>query len=189
MTGAAIDTLWRGSARRRCGQSAAKGHSAAGRSGLTLGVLLGLVFILVAPVFGETARRQTTLELTIVGGAGLNPNAQGRASPVEVRIFDLSATQAFQAAPFDALLDHAGESLKKDISAQEELVLRPGAIEERSRSLSATTVAIGIAAGFRELEHGTWHLAVALKPGRHNFVLIDLDRNEIRVETLDSDQS
>ncbi|HET9389310.1 MAG TPA: type VI secretion system lipoprotein TssJ [Steroidobacteraceae bacterium] len=131
----------------------------------------------------------TTLELTVVGGPALNPNSEGRPSPVVVRIFDLAAVGAFQAADYAGLFDHPGDALKREVLAQEELVLRPGDILERSRSLAPQVQALGIAAGFRDLEHAVWRLAVPLKAGRRNFVLIDLDRDTVRLDTSDPGKS
>jgi len=131
----------------------------------------------------------TTLELTVVGGPALNPNSEGRPSPVVVRIFDLAAVSAFQAADYAGLFEHPGDALKREVLAQEELVLRPGDIQERSRTLAPQVQALGIAAGFRDLEHALWRLAVPLKAGRRNFVLIDLDRDTVRLDTSDPGKS
>jgi len=127
----------------------------------------------------------TTLELTVVGGPALNPNNEGRPSPVVVRIFDLAAVGAFQAADYAGLFEQPGDALKREVLAQEELVLRPGDIQERSRTLVPQVRALGIAAGFRDLEHAVWRLAVPLKAGQRNFVLIDLDRDTVRLDTSD----
>jgi type VI secretion system protein VasD len=135
------------------------------------------------------ANTGTTVELTVVGGPDLNPNSQSRPSPVVVRLFDLSATASFKAADFETLFEHPGDTLKKDIAAQEELVLRPGDIQQRDHSLPPNVVAVGIAAGFRDLEKTVWHLAVPIKPGQRNFVLLALDNNKIRVENIDAGRS
>jgi type VI secretion system protein VasD len=128
---------------------------------------------------------QTTVELTVVGGPALNPNAQGRASPVVVRIFDLAVTKSFESADFEALFEHPGERLTQDLLAQEEFVLRPGEIEQRNLELPLQVQALGVAAAFRDLEHAVWHLIVPVKVGRRNFLLIDVDQARIRVETVD----
>lgn len=131
----------------------------------------------------------TTLELTVVGGPTLNPNSEGRPSPVVVRIFDLAATGAFQSADYAGLFEQPGDALKREVLAQEELVLRPGDIQERSRTLAPQVQALGIAAGFRDLGHAVWRLTVPLKAGRRNFLLIDLDRDTVRLDTSDPGKS
>ncbi|HZO20860.1 MAG TPA: type VI secretion system lipoprotein TssJ [Steroidobacteraceae bacterium] len=128
----------------------------------------------------------TTLELTIVGGPALNPNTEGRPSPVVVRVFDLAASRNFEGADYQALFEQPNDLLKQDVVAQEELLLRPGDIQERSRTLSPQVHALGIAAAFRDLDRAVWRLTVPLKPGRRNFLLIDLDKNTVRLDTGDS---
>ena len=135
------------------------------------------------------AAGSTPLELTIVGGPGMNPNLQGRASPVVVRIFDLKAVKAFEAADYPALFERPGETLKDDLVAQEEFVLRPGEIQHRDRSLGSQVQALGVAAAFREIEGGSWRLTVPLTPGHRNLLLIDLDADKIRLPVVDPGRS
>ncbi len=153
-----------------------------------------LMLLLLVPGFrGDWARAQsadasaaTTLELTIVGGPALNPNTEGRPSPVVVRIFDLAAVASFGSSDYSGLFEHPAEALKQDLLTQEELVLRPGDIQERSRSLLPQVRALGIAAAFRDLDRATWRLVVPVQPGRHNFLLIDVDKDTVRLDTSGS---
>ncbi|MBS0422444.1 MAG: type VI secretion system lipoprotein TssJ [Proteobacteria bacterium] len=152
------------------------------------GALALPVLLVFAWLLGPCALAQnTTVELTIVGGPGVNPNSQGRASPVVVRIFDLTSTAAFDGADYQNLFEHPGDALKHDIASQEELVVRAGEINQRNHSLPPAVVAIGIAAAFRNLEQATWRVSIPVKVGRLNFLLIDLDQDKIRVEALDSE--
>jgi type VI secretion system protein VasD len=127
----------------------------------------------------------TSIELTIVGGPDLNPNTQGRASPVVVRIFDLAAAPAFESADFATLFEDS-EALKGAVLAVDEVVLRPGDIQERNRDIKPDVRALGVAAAFRSLEGAVWHLTVPLQAGRRNFLLVHLDHNRIRLQTIDS---
>lgn len=128
-----------------------------------------------APVTG------TAVELTLVGGPALNPNVEGQPAPVEVRIFQLAAPRAFEAADFATLFRPPQSAPQAEVLAQDDFMLRPGQIHEHHQSLGAAVQALGVAAAFRDLEHAVWHVTVPLKPNRLNLVLIDLDRNTIRV--------
>jgi len=134
---------------------------------------------------GGGASAMTALELTIVGGPSVNPNAQGRASLVVVRIFDLKSGKAFAQADYSALFERPAQALGDDMVAQEEFVLRPGEIQHRDRALASQVRALGVAAAFRELDGATWHLLVPLTPGTRNLLLIDLDADKIRLATVD----
>jgi len=153
----------------------------------SLAVLLGVLWAWEGFTSAEPvpAEGPTPVELTVVGGPELNPNAQGRASPVLVRVFDLAAAKTFESADYEALFEHPGDVLKHDLIAQEEFVLRPGDIQQHDRSLQPQVQALGVAAGFRDLEHAVWRLTVPIRRGRRNFLLIDLDRDRIRLVTVD----
>jgi type VI secretion system protein VasD len=158
-----------------------RGHTA------SLAVLVGLLRV-AAPPFAAAepapAGEPTIVELTVVGGPELNPNAQGRASPVVVRIFDLAATHSFEASDYESLFERPGDELKHDAAAQDEFVLRPGDIQQHDRNLQPQVRALGVAAAFRDLEHAQWRLTIPVKPGRRNFLLVHLDHDTIRVETV-----
>ena len=134
----------------------------------------------LVPALADPPAAPTPVELTVVGGVELNPSAQGRPSPVVVRIFELAAARSFQAADFAALFEHPDAALKSDLLAQEEFMLRPGDIQLHNRDLGPRAEALGVAAAFRDLGQ-VWHLIVPVTPGRRNLILVDLDRNTIRV--------
>jgi len=48
--------------------------------------------------------------------------------------------------------------------------------------------ALGFAAAFRDMPQAVWHLTVPLKTGQRNFLLVDLDRNTIRLMPVDHGQ-
>jgi len=156
-------------------------------SAASLAALVGVLRIAGQPALSEPAPAggQTTVELTVVGGPSLNPSVQGRASPVVVRIFALAGSKAFETADFAALFEHPGDVLKQDMVTQEEFVLRPGEIQERNSSLLPQVQALGVVAAFRDIEHAVWRLAVPVKPGQRNFLLIDLDQDRVRLDTVD----
>ncbi len=130
-----------------------------------------------------------SIEATLVGGPNLNPNLEGRASPVVVRLFELKQTGAFKAASFAALFDRSQEALGADLLGQQEFILRPGEIRHYDRAGSPMAAALGLAAAFRSPEKESWRLVVPLAPGAHNLLLIDFDDNQIRVPSVSAESS
>jgi type VI secretion system protein VasD len=152
---------------------------------MKLSVALAAIAGILQPVFAAPSTAPVSIELTVVGGPELNPNVQGRASPVVVRLFDLTASTAFDAADYAALFEHPSNALMHEISRQDEFILRPGDIQKHDRDVPGDVSLIGIAAAFRDLDHAIWHLTVAVRPGRRNFVLFDLDQDSIRLVAVD----
>jgi type VI secretion system protein VasD len=157
------------------------------RAAKALAVLLGVLLIgrPLALAQPTPPAGSTPVELTVVGGTELNPNAQGRASPVVVRIFELAGTAAFEAGDFATLTEHPDAALKHDLIAQDEFVLRPGEIQPHNGELGSQVRALGVVAGFRDLEHAVWRLTVPLKSGTRNFLLIDVDKDTIRLVSVE----
>lgn len=125
-----------------------------------------------------------SIEATLVGGPELNPNLQGHASPVVVRVFELTRTTAFQAASFTSLFERAPETLGDELLGQDEFVLRPGEIRHYDHDAKPGATALGLVAAFRTLDNEAWRIAVPLAPGAHNLLLIDFNNNRIRVPSL-----
>jgi type VI secretion system protein VasD len=154
---------------------------------IALGILV-VVTSQVAPAAdrgsSQSASPSFSIEATLVGGPNLNPNLQGRASPVVVRVFELKQTAAFRTANFSSLFERSKEALGDGLVAQREFILRPGDIRHYDRAGDPQPAALGLAAAFRTLDKDTWRVIVPIAPGTHNLLLIDFDNNEIRVPSI-----
>lgn len=157
-----------------------------------LGIVLALTGEVAAATDPEPSRPATpgsfSIEATLVGGPNLNPNLEGRASPVIVRVFELKQTAAFRVANFSALFERPQEALGADLVAQQELILRPGEIRHYDRAGAPAVAALGLAAAFRVPEADRWRVIIPIAPGVHNLLLIDFDNNQIRIPSI-SDES
>lgn len=70
--------------------------------------------------------RLTKLDLALSAGERVNPDLNGRPSPVVVRLFELKHPVAFENADFFSLYERPKETLDPDLVTSEELELRPG---------------------------------------------------------------
>ena len=84
--------------------------------------------------------RLTKLDLALSAGERVNPDLNGRPSPVVVRLFELKHPVAVENADFFSLYERPKETLDPDLVTSEELELRPGervelklSVEEGSR--------------------------------------------------------
>jgi type VI secretion system protein VasD len=154
-------------------------------------IALGILAALTGPIAAAADRASSpsaaasfSIEATLVGGPNLNPNLEGHASPVVVRVFELKKTTEFQAANFPALFERPKEALGDGLVAQQEFILRPGEIRHYDRTGEPQPAALGLAAAFRTLDKDAWRVIVPIAPGTHNLLLIDFDNNEIRVPSV-----
>jgi type VI secretion system protein VasD len=96
------------------------------------------------------------LNLTINGGADQNPDPAGKAQPVAVRIYQLSATAKFGQADIFALKDREAATLGTESAGSQELLISPGETKTVTVNLKPSVSAAGVAVLFQSIDAATW---------------------------------
>ena len=111
---------------------------------------------------GCKGARPTHVDAAITAVADLNPDGNGRPSPVVVRVYELKTLSNFENADFYALYDEEAATLGADLVARDELEIRPGDERRYERTADPTTHYLGVIAAFRDLENARWRASVKL---------------------------
>ncbi|MDR0779437.1 MAG: type VI secretion system lipoprotein TssJ [Pseudomonadales bacterium] len=123
----------------------------------------------------------TPVSLNLVAAANANPDANGRASPLAVRLYVLKASSAFSSADFFSLYDKDSATLGADLLQREEALLRPGETKSFNFSLKPDAQAIGVIAAYRDLERARWRELRALNVGKPSHLNVLLEARQIRI--------
>lgn len=122
----------------------------------------------------------TKLNLKLTASDELNPDLNGRPSPVVVRLIELKHPVAFEYADFFSLYERAKESLAPDLVTSEELELRPGETVELKLSVEEGSRYVGVLAAYRDLSQSQWRYVVQLTAQALNEADLTLDQASIR---------
>ncbi|MEE5067451.1 type VI secretion system lipoprotein TssJ [Pseudomonas alliivorans] len=122
----------------------------------------------------------TKLNLKLTASDQVNPDLNGRPSPVVVRLFELKHPVAYENADFFSLYERAKESLAPDMVASEELELRPGETVELKLSLQEGSRYVGVLAAYRDLPDSRWRYTLQVTPVEITDADLTLDQNGIR---------
>jgi type VI secretion system protein VasD len=122
----------------------------------------------------------TKLNLKLTASDQLNPDLNGRPSPIVVRLFELKHPVAFENADFFSLYERAKESLAPDLVASEELELRPGETIELKLSVEEGSRYVGVLAAYRDLPETKWRYTVQITPVDVTVADLTLDQAGIR---------
>ncbi|WP_434607389.1 type VI secretion system lipoprotein TssJ [Pseudomonas sp. R1-7] len=127
----------------------------------------------------------TKLNLTLTASDQLNPDLNGRPSPVVVRLFELTHPVAFENADFFSLYDRARESLAPDLVTSEELELRPGETVTLRLDIAGGGRYVGVLAAYRDLPRTQWRhtLPVAAAGVTEANLMLDQDGIAIHPES------
>ncbi|MBT2337562.1 MULTISPECIES: type VI secretion system lipoprotein TssJ [Pseudomonas] len=121
----------------------------------------------------------TKLNLALTTSDELNPDLNGRPSPLVVRLFELKHPVAFENTDFFSLYERARETLAADLVASEELELRPGESVELRLSLTGDGRYLGMLAAYRDLPHTRWRYTLPVAGGQLTEANLSLDRTGI----------
>ncbi|GDY25317.1 MULTISPECIES: type VI secretion system lipoprotein TssJ [unclassified Agarivorans] len=110
---------------------------------------------------------------------GVNPDITGRASPVVVKVFELSSRTLFDSQDFFALYDDASQVLGPDLINRTEFEFEPGSQFEYKLSLSPGVRYAGVLVAYRDIDTASWREVVTIDPT--NYKTFDVHVGELAV--------
>lgn len=114
-------------------------------------VIFAVTLLLSGCSFWGSSDVTPQLFLNIKASANINPNVEGLPSPLEVRVYQMTDSQAFSQADFIQLYNDAQGVLKAELLLTRELAsLLPSEERKEVIPLAAGTKYIGVIAGFAD---------------------------------------
>jgi type VI secretion system protein VasD len=112
----------------------------------------------------------TRVVLEFEATGDINPNSEGRASPLVLRIYRLKSYSVFEDADFFSLYEKDEEVLGGELINKEEILLNPN--EKRTVFFEASddVRTVGIFGVFRDYEQGQWKAALGVKENKTNII-------------------
>ncbi|NKJ48380.1 type VI secretion system-associated lipoprotein [Burkholderia sp. SG-MS1] len=105
-----------------------------------------------------------TMNVDLVSRASLNANGAGQSLSTVVRIYQLKAPQTFQQLDYRQLQTNDLDTLKADLLATKDIVLRPDASASISEPMNGDAEYVGVVAFFRDAgKDATWKLVIPKK--------------------------
>jgi type VI secretion system protein VasD len=136
---------------------------------------------------GSSPPKPVATKLEIMAGADINPDSEGRASPVDVWLFQLRTSAEFADAQYFPLHDHEKDVLGQSLISRDAIPsVHAGAKLEQDLSVSPDARFFGVMVGFRD-PAALWHTVVAVPPKsikrilKEQRVTIRLDKTAVAV--------
>ena len=96
----------------------------------------------------------------------------GRASPVVVKVFELSSRTIFDTQDFFTLYEKPEEILGPDLLKKDELELQPEQLKTHKMVLNKNTRYVGFVVAYRNIDSSRWRSVIEVSPtGYDNFTL------------------
>ncbi len=92
----------------------------------------------------------------------LNPDINGRSSPLVVTLYELKSPSSFNNASYDDLANNSGDVLGADLLDQHNYEIQPNSKRKVTLSMPAETQALGVTAAYRNIDKVTWRKVVPM---------------------------
>ena len=144
--------------------------------------LLAAAALVTACAGAPPPPEKTLVSVSIRATADLNPTADGRPSPLLLRVYQLRDAATFNSAGFFPLYEQDDATLGAELAGREELVVQPGqAITLDLGEVAAGTRYIALFAAYRNLEQALWRKSVDIPRGETTTLLVTLGANGLAV--------
>jgi type VI secretion system protein VasD len=147
--------------------------------------LLAAMMLVLLSACGGGAPKREALDMQIAATADVNPDMQGRPSPIILHILELGSTEQFNRLDYMGLTQPSGAALGADLLGKTQLVMQPGENKPYPMELNPLTTAIGLVAGYRDIDNAAWRKVVPVTQGSTKGISITLEQQQITTSVSD----
>ena len=149
---------------------------------ITLVIAL-LTTTLISGCFGKDPppTPATIISAEVLASELINPDGEGRPSPIVVRLYELKSLGTFNTIEFFPLYNEEAATLGDDLVYREEFSLMPGGKKLFNRTPAADTQYLAVIAAFRNIDQAIWKAAVPIPAERVTNLIIQLDSLSVSI--------
>ncbi|MBF5006661.1 type VI secretion system lipoprotein TssJ [Diaphorobacter caeni] len=122
-------------------------------------LLTGVVVVgamLLAGCAGPRASMPAPYTVVLTADEGLNPDRNGKPSPVQVKVYRLRGMSAFSSADFFTLYEKDDQILGSELVSKETITLQPGEAKVLMGKASGDERLLGVFVAYRDLDKAVW---------------------------------
>ncbi|MEL7046020.1 MAG: type VI secretion system lipoprotein TssJ [Pseudomonadota bacterium] len=125
-----------------------------------------LLLVAVLGLGGCATTKSPRMAVEVEASYSINPDRNGRASPVVLYVYYLQSSSTFDNARYIALATDAADILGRDLLSVREIEVSPGqSLSLATGELPEATRYVGVVGAFRDIDNAQWRGSVMVKKG------------------------
>ncbi|HAS8176764.1 TPA: type VI secretion system lipoprotein TssJ [Vibrio vulnificus] len=120
--------------------------------------------------------------LEIKTAFNVNPDMNGRPSPVVVYVLELTSDTLFTSQDFFSLYENTAQTLGPDLVNKTELYLSPGQNTLYESTMKPSVEYIGIVVAYRDIENANWRKVIKVDRKGYNTYELSLDELSLAIK-------
>ena len=149
----------------------------------TTGLLLSALAILILASCGG-APKMKSMTISVEAAATVNPDSQGRPSPVILHVLELKSTDQFNRLDYFSLTNNVQGTLGGDLVNQTQMVMTPDSNRMINLELNPQSTAVGFVAGYRDMDNAVWRQTVEMTDDVKG-ITVTLDQQRLNAAPTD----
>jgi len=141
---------------------------------LVAALIISLLFVTSCTTLNAIVPPST--DITFNTSADVNPDSSGRASPVVVKVFELSSRTIFDTQDFFTLYEKPEDILGPDLLKKDELELQPEQLKELKMVLDKNTRYVGFVVAYRNIDSSRWRAVVEADPTGYKNIKMNIEK-------------
>ncbi|MCH9743916.1 MAG: type VI secretion system lipoprotein TssJ [Gammaproteobacteria bacterium] len=125
-------------------------------------LLFTIILIFATCVLSACASPQHKILLTTHSAEYLNPDINGKPSPLVLTLFELRSSIGFNQSSYQQLQDNCINALGNNLIDKQNIELRPGETKNIKQSITSDTRYIGLMAAYRNIQQAQWQRLVPI---------------------------
>ena len=150
---------------------------------LIISTLMVTTMVLLSGCGGAPKRENIGLQISAT--ADVNPDQQGRPSPIILHVLELNSEEQFNRLDYVSLTQSSGAALGPDLLGKTRLVLSPEDNRQLPLELNPQTTFIGLVAGYRDIDNAAWRTSIPISQGDTKGIYITLEHQSIITKVAD----
>ena len=150
---------------------------------LMIGILMATIMVFLSSCGGAPKRENVALQISAT--ADVNPDLQGRPSPIILHVLELNSEEQFNRLDYMSLTQSSGAALGPDLLGKTRLTLSPGDSRQLPLELNPQTTFVGLVAGYRDIDNASWRTSIPITQGDTKGIFVTLEHQSILTTVSD----
>ncbi|MCU7802561.1 MAG: type VI secretion system lipoprotein TssJ [Candidatus Thiodiazotropha sp. (ex Lucinoma annulata)] len=121
----------------------------------------------------------SSVKVSMNADNSVNPDINGRPSPIVARIYELKSLSVFNNADFFNLFEQDVALLGEEMLMRDELHFQPGEVKTLTRDLQPDTRFVGVIGAYRDIENATWRRSIEINVHDETTFVIEFGKSGI----------
>jgi type VI secretion system protein VasD len=123
----------------------------------------------------------SSVKASMSADKGVNPDINGRPSPIVARLYELKSLSVFNNADFFNLFEQDVALLGDELLVRDELHFQPGESKLLERELQPNTRYLGIIGAYRDIENATWRRTIEIDVNDETAFVVEFGKSGINI--------